>query len=389
MGTRLLILSGYILAIAVCLGLTACAVFNQDRFGKLPKGDRLGQIQKSPHYRDGKFRNLVPTPKFSTNDGMMSVIWSGIFDKADRLTPDSPVPTEKTDLKELSARFFHEDTVIWMGHSSWYVQAGGKRILIDPVFSKSAAPFSFLNKSFAGTNIYTAEDMPQIDCLLISHDHWDHLDYPTIMALRSKVKQVICPLGVGAYFENWGYPTENIREGDWHDRIFLGEDVVVHVLPARHYSGRLFKENKTFWAGFALETPEHKIFFSGDSGYGSHFSQIGKAFNGFDLVMLDCGQYDPRWAYIHMTPKEAVQAARDLGAKAFIPAHVGRFTIANHSWDEPFKQLAEDRDDYPFRLLTPKIGEPVILDAGSSQQFSCWWETTGKCPETEQSGETL
>ena len=143
-------------------------------------------------------------------------------------------------------------------------------------------------------------------------------------------------------------------------------------LPARHYSGRLFKENKTLWAGFALETPDQKIFYSGDSGYGPHFSEIGKAFNGFNLVLLDCGQYDPRWAYIHMTPEEAVQAAIDLGAEAFIPAHVGRFTIANHSWDEPFKRLTEASPDESFQLMTPIIGEPMILD-GKRSRLSSWW----------------
>jgi len=383
MGTRLLILLGYLPAIAVCVGLAACAIVNQDRFGKLPKGDRLGRIQKSSNYRDGKFQNLIPTPKFSTDAGMMSVIWSGVFDKAERLKPDAPIPIIKTDLKALSALPSEKDTLVWMGHSSWFIQTGGKGILIDPILSKSAAPFSFLNKAFPGTNIYTAADMPQIDCLLISHDHWDHLDYPTVMALKSKVKQVICPLGVGAYFEYWGYPKEKILEADWYDRITLGKNIFVHVLPARHYSGRLFKENKTLWAGFALETPEHRIFFSGDSGYGSHFSKIGKAFNGFDLVMLDCGQYDPRWAYIHMTPKEASQAARDLGAKALIPAHVGRFTIANHSWDEPYKQLIKGRQDNPYRILTPRIGEPMVLDGQSFPKSLCWWETDGKCPDTE------
>ena len=217
--------------------------------------------------------------------------------------------------------------MIWLGHSSWFVQLGGKRILIDPVLSDYTAPFSFLNKAYEGTSIYRVEDIPEIDCLLISHDHWDHLDYQTVAALKSKVGRVICPLGVGAYFDYWDYPQEKILEGDWYDRISLGEDITVHVMPARHYSGRLLTKNKTLWAGFALETPNRRIFFSGDSGYGPHFARIGEAFQGFDLALLDCGQYDPRWAYIHMTPEEAVQAALDLGVRALIPAHVGRFAI--------------------------------------------------------------
>ncbi len=376
-------------AIAVCLTLAACVVVNQPRFGKLPTGAHLDPIQGSPHYRNGQFQNLVPTPKFSTDDGLVSVIWSGLFDKKERLVPDTPIPSVKTDLRTISAHSSEGDTVVWMGHSSWFIRAGGKRILIDPILSSYAAPFSFLNKAFPGTTIYSAEDMPQIDCLLISHDHWDHLDYATMIALKSKIRQVICPLGVGAYFEQWGYPKNMIREGNWYDRIALEENVMVHVLPARHYSGRLFKENKTLWAGFAIETPDQKIFYSGDSGYGPHFLDIGNAFNGFDLVMLDCGQYDPRWAFIHMTPKEALQAARDLQAKAFIPAHVGRFSIANHSWDEPFNQLMENQrtegtQKNACRLLTPKIGEPVILDGTTtSLKFPCWWETDGKCPVPE------
>ena len=167
--------------------------------------------------------------------------------------------------------------------------------------------------------IQNSSNYKDIDCLLISRDHWDHLDYPTITSLEATVKQVIGPLGIGAYLEFWGYPKKKICEGDWYDWITLGENVVVHVLPARHYSGRLFKENKTLRAGFALETPDRKIFYSGDSGYGPHFTEIGDAFHGFDLVLLDCGQYDARWAYIHMTPEGADQAALDLGARACCP----------------------------------------------------------------------
>jgi L-ascorbate metabolism protein UlaG (beta-lactamase superfamily) len=365
-----------LLVVAVCFALGACAVFNQPRFGRLPRGDRLDRVQGSSNFRDGKFQNQIPTPKFSEDVGLVSVIWSGVFDKNDRLVPDSPIPVVKTDLKALNPG---TDAVVWLGHSSWFIQIGGKRILIDPVFSDHAAPFSFMNRAFDGTTIYAAEDMPEIDCLLISYDHWDHLDYFTVLGLRSKVKQVICPLGVGTYFEYWNYPVDKIREGDWWEEIALGKDFSVHVLPARHYSGRLFKENKTLWAGFAIQTQNLRIFFSGDSGYGPHFSEIGKAFRGFDLVLLDCGQYDPRWSYIHMTPEEAARAAQDLGARALIPAHVGRFTIANHPWDEPFKRLTEVCQNQSYRLLTPEIGEPVMPDEKPSQFFS-WWSLRGEIP---------
>jgi L-ascorbate metabolism protein UlaG (beta-lactamase superfamily) len=370
MEIRLLAILGYLLVIAICLSLTACIFFHQAKFGKPPKGNRLDRIQASVNFRNGKFHNQIPTPKFTEDGGLVSVIWSGIFDRAERLKPDSPIPAVKTDLKALAAS--GRDAVVWLGHSSWFIQVRGQRILVDPVLSDYAAPFSFLNKAFPGTNIYEAEDMPEIGCVLISHDHWDHLDYPTMMALQSKVKQVICPLGIGACFEHWGYPKEKIHEGDWYDRIVPAEDLIVHVMPARHYSGRLFRENQTLWAGFVLETPDQKIFYSGDSGYGPHFLDIGKAFNGFDLALLDCGQYDPRWANIHMTPEEASRAAMDLGAKSMIPAHVGRFAIARHPWDEPFKRLTKADRDTPYRPLTPKIGEPVILN-GRQSQFSSWW----------------
>lgn len=365
-----------LLATVACLFLAACAFVNQPRFGRLPEGERLARIEGSPNYRDGEFQNLMSTPKFSKDVGTISVIWNGFFDKAERLVPEKPIPVLKTDLKALYPK---KDIVIWLGHSSWFIQVGGKRILIDPVFSDFAAPFSFFNKAFPGTSIYRAEDMPMIDCLLISHDHWDHLDYPTVVALRSKIKQVICPLGIGACFEYWDFLKANIREGDWYDAFALGKDITIHVLPARHYSGRLLAQNKTLWAGFAIESRGQRIFFSGDSGYGPHFAQIKNAFKGFDLVIMDCGQYDPRWAYIHMTPEEAVQATRDLGAHALIPAHVGRFAIANHPWDEPFKRLTEASQGRSFRLFTPRIGEPVVPDNNPSR-FSRWWESEASNP---------
>lgn len=361
------------LGIAILAGalvLAAWLTLSQDKFGKHPGGKRLERIQTSPNYSAGEFKNTVPTAMLAKGQSSVKIMWDGLFQKQERLRPQEPLPTVKVDLHALDAA---EDTVIWLGHSGFFIQLGGKRLLVDPVFSDYGAPFSFLNKAFPGTNTYTAEDMPELDALVISHDHWDHLDFATVSALRPKIKNVVLPLGVGAHFEYWGYPAEKLLEADWNNAVQLDGGLIVHLVPARHYSGRLFTRNKTLWAGFVLETPERRIFLSGDSGYGPHFAEIAKAFDGFDLAVLDGGQYDQRWPLIHMTPEEAVQATEDLRAKSMMLAHVGRFCIAGHPWDEPFQRVAEAGQEKIFRLITPKIGEPVKL-GDTEQQFSRWWE---------------
>lgn len=356
--------------LVVMLFLGVGLYLQQPKFGSLPEGSRLEKIKSSPHYINGQFENLVPTPTLIEGQSSASLWWEQLFSQKERPVPIDPIPSIKTDLIRLDK---DKDIVIWLGHSSYFMQLSGKRILVDPVFSSYAAPVSFANKAFAGTNPYTAEDMPEIDYLLITHDHWDHLDYPTITSLKPKIKHVVCGLGVGAYFEQWGFAEGIIHEVDWFTALELDNDFRVHVLPARHYSGRMLTRNKTLWTSFALETPQQRIFVSGDSGYGPHFKQMGESFNGFDLVILDNGQYDKNWPYIHMTPEEAVQAAEDLKAKALLPAHVGKFTIANHPWDEPFERIAAASQNKNYRLLTPRIGEPVELEI-EKQIFSSWWK---------------
>lgn len=364
---------GCLLVVAFGLVLGAFILLNHPKFGRSPEGARLDTLRKSANFEDGEFKNLIDTPKFTKDVSTFSILRDDLLDPQERLVPDRPVPSVKTDLTTLDP---NDDVVVWLGHSSYFVQLGGKRVLIDPVFSDHAAPLSFLNKAFPGTNVYRAEDMPGIDVLLVSHDHWDHLDHATVMALKDKVQHVVCPLGVGAHFAGWGYAEEQIHEADWHEQVVLEDGFAVHVLPARHYSGRSFRQNKTLWAGFALESPTRRLFFSGDSGYGPHFAEIGRRFGGFDLVALDCGQYDDRWAYLHMTPEEAVKAARDLNASAVIPSHVGRFTIARHAWDEPFQRMAAASEGEGYRLLTPILGEPVDL-ANGQQPFTFWWKPVG------------
>lgn len=364
-----MILLGVLVALGI-LALGACAILNQPKFGKHPEGERLERVRSSPNYSDSEFHNTVPTQMLIDGQSALKIWWSMLLGDTQRLRPEDPIPTVKTNLKALN---IGKDTVIWLGHSSYYIQLGGKRFLVDPVFSEYASPFSSFNKIFTGTGIYTADDMPEIDFLLISHDHWDHLDYPTVTDLKPKVKAVVCPLGVGEHFEYWGYAKERIHEADWGEALRFDGGLTVHVLPARHFSGRLFSRNKTLWAGFALESPEHRVFMSGDSGYGPHFAEIGRTFGGFDLVMLDSGQYDPRWPYVHMTPEQTARAAEDLHASALLPSHIGKFCISVHAWDDPFIRIAKVSAEKDYRLVSPMIGEPVWLD-DRTQSFSHWWE---------------
>ena len=341
----------------------------QPQFGKAPEGVRLARMQNSINYADGQFHNQIPTPQI-IGANRISTLWKFLFVPKERPNPIDSIPTVKTDLLALGKE---QDIVIWLGHSSYYVQAAGKRILIDPVFSPSAAPVSFANKAFAGSNPYTAEDMPEIDYLLISHDHWDHLDYPTIMALQPKIKHVICGLGVGAYFEQWGFAENRIREADWYSALEMEPGFIIHVLPARHFSGRLLIRNKTLWNSFAIVTSTRRIFYSGDGGYGPHIKQIGELLQGVDLAIMENGQYDRAWPYIHMMPEEVAQAAEELQAKALLPGHSGKFSIANHAWDDPFIRITAASQGRHYRLLTPIIGEPIELE-NQQQVFSRWWE---------------
>ena len=363
------------LSIAVLAGALLASVYiylQHPKFGELPSGDRLNRIKASPHYANGRFQNLVPTPILVGDSSLVARLLSDFRTPAERLTPDAAVPSVKTNLNELDS---NKDVLVWLGHSSYFVQLGGVRVLVDPVLSLSAAPIPFVNDAFEGTSIYTVEDMPHVDYLLITHDHWDHLDHPTVSALQHKVGIAVVGLGVGAHLERWGYAPQKIREADWFSTLNFDGRIAIHVLPARHYSGRLLTRGKTLWSAYALETPSRRVFFSGDTGFSPHFADIGRRFGGFDLVALDSGQYSPRWPLIHMTPDEVVRAAEALNAKALLPGHVGKFRLARHPWDEPLERVAALSEGKSYRLVTPMIGAPVML-GDDQQHFSRWWQAT-------------
>lgn len=291
------------------------------------------------------------------------------FSKNKRNTPGEILPSKKIDLFNLDPE---KNVLVWFGHSSYFIQLDGKKILVDPVFSGSASPVKFTTRSFKGSDVYTVDEIPEIDYLFITHDHYDHLDYETIKKIKPKIKKIITGLGVGQHLEYWRFDKTNILESDWNEELILDKDFIVHTAPARHFSGRGFKRNGSLWMSFVLTTPNMKIYIGGDSGYDNHFGLIGEKYGPFDLAILENGQYDKNWKYIHMMPEEVVKAAQDLKAKKLLPVHWSKFTLSIHAWDDPIIRVVKEAKRKGVSLLHPLIGEPIYLQ-DSIESFA-WWE---------------
>ncbi len=360
----------YTLIIITAFALIVYLFMQQAQFGENPDGERLQRILKSPNYKDGSFHNLSHTPSLAEGETYFSVIKKFAFGKKERNKPIDSLPSQKTELFHLNPG---EDVLVWFGHSSYFMQIDGKKILVDPVLSGSASPIKMTTKSYTGADVYTPDDFPEIDYLFISHDHYDHLDYETVTQLKPKIKTVITGLGTGAHFEHWGFGKDQIIERDWYDKVDLADGFEVNFVPARHFSGRTFTRNKTLWTSFAFKTPTKNIFIGGDSGYDIHFKKAGEQFGPFDLAILECGQYDPSWKYIHMLPDQIAKAAKDLNANALMPVHWSKFSLGNHAWDEPILKISDYAKSENMPLVTPMIGEKVNLNA--SKIYESWWKT--------------
>lgn len=336
--------------------------------GKNPAGKELDKVKHSPNYHNSIFTNLSPTKMMADDASFGKMLWKFINKPADTKPPHE-IPSIKTDLKALPD---DKPVIVWFGHSSYLIKINHKTILVDPVFSGHASPFSFSARAFAGANVYGVDDMPDIDILLITHDHYDHLDYETVVKLQPKVKQVCTSLGVASHLVYWGYAKDVITEFDWWDSKLIVNDITLTAAPARHFSGRSFSRNKTLWSSFILQTSQHTLYLGGDSGYGKHFKTIGDVYGPFDIAILECGQYNTAWPHIHMMPYEVPQAAIDLKAKVFMPVHWAKFSLSLHPWNEPPAIATAKADELKIPYTTPSIGEPVII--GESHPVKRWWE---------------
>lgn len=357
------------LSLVIILILTIVLLLREARFGQLPNGKSLERIKSSSNFKNGQFQNLELTPSLTEGASIIRVMHKFFFEKSKLNKPPHPLPSQKTDLLNLDPA---KNILVWFGHSSYFMQVDGKKILVDPVFSGAASPFSFTTKSFPGSDVYTTADIPEIDYLFITHDHWDHLDYKTIVELKSKVKQIITGLGVAQHLEFWRYDANKITELEWNEELNLTNGFKARAVASRHFSGRLFKRNRSSWNAFVLQTPTLKIFIGGDSGYGSHFAETGKQYGPFDLAVLECGQYNIHWKYIHMMPEEVVQAGIDLQAKHILPVHWAKFSLSLHDWDEPVIRVTAEAARRNVSVIHPMIGEEV--DLRNFKSFSRWWE---------------
>ncbi len=342
----------------------------QEIFGAKPEGDRLKRMLRSPNYRDGQFQNLSVTPSLAEGYSYPKVFYDFLFGKFPNVVPVDSIPSVSTNLKEIPK---DRNYLVWFGHSSYLIQTDGIIFLVDPVLSGYASPIKRFNKAFKGSDRYTVEDLPAIDFLIISHDHYDHLDLETVKKLKAKVGKVILPLGVGAHLERWGYPNDSLIEQDWGDAVELGAGFKIHFTPARHFSGRTLKRNTTLWSSYVLESPSKRIFLGGDSGYDTHFAELGRKFGNFDLAILENGQYNEAWRYIHTLPDEVLKASQDLKASRLFPVHSAKFKLGQHPWNEPLIKLTELNAVPNINIATPMIGELLDLD-NEDQEFSRWWE---------------
>jgi L-ascorbate metabolism protein UlaG (beta-lactamase superfamily) len=337
-------------------------------FGKLPVGERLSRVKKSAHYREGEFKNLSKTPMLAEGTSYPKMIVD-FFSKGVNRVPDGPLPSVKPNLKTLTG---NTPVLVWFGHSSYFLRINEKNILVDPVFSASPSPIPILGKkAFPVTNPYDLSDLPNIDLVIITHDHYDHLDYTTINALKSGVPQFYTALGVGAHLESWGVEKEIIVEFDWWEKRTFAPGIDIIATPARHFSGRLFNRNQTLWSSFVLKTKVLSIFIGGDSGYDTAFKMIGDQFGPFDLAILECGQYNEQWPFIHMMPEEVVQASIDLQAKVFMPVHWAKFTLALHAWNDPVERAMKRAEEKSVFMTTPMIGEVLLLE--DPLPVNRWW----------------
>jgi len=364
-------LLGGSLAFVLAVVAAAAWVLSLPVFGGRLEGERLARARANPHFHDGRFVNPLPPAGYTLADAWNLLV--GQFGDEVR-SPPAPIPVLPVDSAALKAAPPTRGLqALWLGHAGVYIAIDGVRLLVDPVFAEYASPFEIGPRRFHPPPL-RLDDLPPIDAVLITHDHYDHFDMRTVRHLAQRGTAFFVPLGIGAHLQVWGVPVAQIREMEWWQEEAL-RGVRIVSTPSRHYSGRgLTDQRATLWTSWSVLGTRHRFYVSGDTGYSDHFRTIGERFGPFDLAFVKIGAYGPGapWLDIHMSAEDAVRAHVDVRARRLFPVHWGTFNLAFHAWDEPIRRAVAAARRERVELLTPRVGE--IVDADRTFAFNPWWE---------------
>ncbi|THF65957.1 hydrolase [Pseudothauera nasutitermitis] len=345
----------------------------------------IGDYSSSPQSRDGRFHNPRPPGPGDLPESTLRVWWNFLFNKPAGTVPASPVPIHRLTRAELDAA--PERSLYRLGHSTVLVKLRGQWWLTDPVFSERAAPVQFFGPRRFHAPPIAIEDLPPIRAVILSHDHYDHLDHAAIRALNGKAQLFLTPLGVGDRLVDWGIAQDKIRQFDWWQGTEV-DGLHLTATPAQHFSGRGFTDgNRTLWASWVIEDKGDeggglRVFFSGDSGYFDGFAEIGERFGPFDLTLMETGAYDAQWPYVHMHPPHTVQAHQDLRGRWLLPIHNSTFDLGMHAWEDPFDQVLRFAAERGVPVATPMMGERIDINA--PHEGSRWWRALQTQPEDKE-----
>ena len=337
--------------------------------------DESYYLPSSQYTTEGKFTNGIPVAEFSWAR-IMGFFKRAIFEKKVNTIPKREIPVEVLTTTNIESLSVDKTSIVRLGHSTLLIKIQGQNWLLDPVFSERASPFSFMGPKRFHQPPISIESLPHLDGVIISHNHYDHMDEYSIKKLKDKVDRFVMPLGNGAQIIDWGVVEEKVIELDWWQSIQVGDLKVVST-PSQHFSGRgLGDRDQALWSSWVLKSESASIFFSGDTGYFEGFKTIGEKYGPFDLTLMETGAYDKDWPEVHMSPSESVQAHKDLGGRKMIPIHNGTFDLAFHEWTDPFEQAVEISNREFIDLLTPKMGQVITIDDDDSVEKArdlFWW----------------
>jgi len=359
----------------ICVAVIALVLYLVDvghilrSLGGRQSDARKAVAQKSGHYADGKFINSLPT-RMMEEGSILKSLRLQFFGK-ERRVPDKVLPTRAGSARDFADGAASGVRAMWIGHATVLAQVDGHFILTDPVWSERASPSQKIGpKRFFDPPI-SLSDLPPVKVVVVSHDHYDHLDMDTVDFLSAKGAIFVVPLGLGAHLESWEVPAAQIRELNWYESTNI-DGLRIIVTPARHYSGRgLLDRDKTLWASFVIEGPNHKIFYSGDSGYFDEYRKIGDKFGPFDLTLIKVGACGPTWPDIHLTPEEAIRVHLEIKGKLLLPVHWGTFNLAFHAWNDPAIRSLKAARESAVTITIPKPGE--IIDIQGRPYLDEWW----------------